>query len=273
MTGAPASAAGLLRGGDAAGARGLLLAEIKAKPSDARLRIFLFQLSCVLGDWSRALTQLETAAQLDEGARAMEQTYRRVLSGEAERRRVFAGDATPTIFGKPESWVADFVEALRLDAKGEAAAAERLRAAGRDRAAAAPGEIDGEPFEWISDADGRLGPILEIIAKGGYYWLPMQNVSAIAIEAPSDLRDFVWLPARLTLANGGETPCFIPARYPGSESSDDPGIKLARKTEWREVADGVFRGEGQRMLATDASDYALLNVRQVRLAPAALKDA
>ena len=42
-----------------------LQGEIRAKPEDARLRIFLFQLLCVLGRWDRALTQLNVLSQLD----------------------------------------------------------------------------------------------------------------------------------------------------------------------------------------------------------------
>ena len=42
-----------------------LQAEIRARPEDARLRIFLFQLLSVLGQWDRALTQLNVLADLD----------------------------------------------------------------------------------------------------------------------------------------------------------------------------------------------------------------
>ena len=256
-----------LRAGDPVGARDLLLKEVTAAPGDARLRVFLFQLSCILGDWKRAESQLATAAQLDESAKAMEETYRRLLAAEAERRRVFAGEARPTIFGKPEPWVADFVEALRLEAEGASEAAERLREAARDKARAQAGDIDGAAFQWIADADSRLGPLLEVIANGGYYWLPFENLRALAVEAPGDLRDFAWIPARLTFANGGESVAFIPSRYPGSEASADADIRLARKTEWRERPGGAYIGAGQRILATDAADYALLDVRQVKFAP------
>ena len=36
---------------------------------------------------------------------------------------------------------------------------------------------------------------------------------------------------------------------------DDDLIRLGRKTEWREVAEGVFLGSGQRMLATDQGEW------------------
>ena len=39
--------------------------EIRAHPEDPKLRIFLFQLHCVLGNWTKALTQLQVIAGID----------------------------------------------------------------------------------------------------------------------------------------------------------------------------------------------------------------
>ena len=120
-------------------------------------------------------------------------------------------------------------------------------------------------FEWIADADSRLGPILELIVNGRYYWVPFSRISEIRLEEPEDLRDIVWAPAYLTWANGGETVGLIPTRYPGSEQSEDAHIRMARKTEWVEQADNFYVGLGQRVLATDVEEYSLLNVRHIAL--------
>src|SRR4030095_4927997 len=105
-------------------------------------------------------------------------------------------------------------------------------------------------FEWIADADPRVGPVCEAIIDGRYYWVPFERIQSVAIEAPSPLRDVVWPPATLTLANGGQTAALLPARYPGSEADDDGLIQLARKTEWYEGAPETFYGRGQPMAPT-----------------------
>ena len=56
-----------VKDGDPAGALALLQQEVRAKPADPKLRVFLFQLLCVLGQWERALNQLKVAAELDPG--------------------------------------------------------------------------------------------------------------------------------------------------------------------------------------------------------------
>lgn len=40
---------------------------VRANPSDSKLRVFLFQLLSVLGQWDRALNQLNVAAELEIG--------------------------------------------------------------------------------------------------------------------------------------------------------------------------------------------------------------
>jgi type VI secretion system protein ImpE len=96
----------------------------------------------------------------------------------------------------------------------------------------------------------------------------VHRIARISIEAPSDARDLVWLPAQFTWTNQGEALGFIPARYPGSELIDDDSIRMARKTEWKEVAPQTFHGLGQRLLTTDAAEYGLLEVREIVLTPA-----
>jgi type VI secretion system protein ImpE len=90
----------------------------------------------------------------------------------------------------------------------------------------------------------------------------------LRIDVPVDLRDLVWVPAEVRWQNEGEAVALIPTRYPGAESSDDPLIKLARKTDWQDLGEDLFCGQGQRTLTTDQSDYSLLEIRKITLASA-----
>jgi len=239
--------------------------QVRSNPADAKARVFLFQLLCVLGQYERALTQLNVAGDMDASTLAMVQTYREALSCEALRREIFAGRRSPLVFGDPEQWVALLLQALALGADGSHAQANELRSEAFEKAPTTSGELDGQPFEWIADADSRLGPILEAVVNGNYYWIPFARVKEINLEAPEDLRDMVWMPAYFTWANGGETVGLIPTRYPGSELSDDPQIQMARKTDWAVEGEDSYVGYGQRILATDVDEYPLLNVRHVKL--------
>lgn len=245
-----------------------LQGQVRKDPSNARHRVFLFQLLCVLGDWDRARDQLKVLAELDAGSLALVHVYGAAIGCELFRREVFAGTRTPLVLGEPLPWVALLVQALAAGAPGGSGDAGALRAEALDQAPEIAGSIDGHAFQWLADADSRTAPVWEAMIDGRYYWVPLERIRSVVIEPPADLRDVVWLPAHLGLANGGEAAALLPARYPGSESDPDPLIRLGRKTEWDEVAPQTFHGRGQRMLATDAQEFPLLDVRRIDLLPA-----
>ena len=252
-----------LRDGDLDGALRQLQEAVHAKPEDSKLRVFLFQLLSVLGQWERALNQLNVAAELDPGALAMAQMYREALHCEVLRAQVFEGRKSPMVFGQPDQWLALLIEALLLDGQGKHAEAGTLRSAAFDEADATSGVLDGQPFEWIADADSRLGPVCEAIINGRYYWLPFSHLRAISIDAPEDLRDLVWMPAHFQFENGGESVALIPTRYPDSEKADDNQLLLARKTVWIEAAADTYHGLGQRLFATDHGEIPLMDTRKI----------
>src|SRR5487761_1998865 len=115
----PAAAEQALKEGDVARTMKLLTEQVRAHPQDAKLRVFLFQLLCVLGQWDRALNQLNVALELDAKMLPMVQTYREAIACEALRKQVFDGHKAPMLFGEPETWIALLIEALLREGRGE----------------------------------------------------------------------------------------------------------------------------------------------------------
>lgn len=252
-----------LKDGKPAEALRLLTLEVRNNPADAKRRVFLFQLLALLGQWERAQTQLNVTGEMEPLNAMMVGAYSEALRGEQVRAEVFAGKRMPVIIGEPEQWLALLLQALKLTAEGHHEQAQALREQAFEEAGAVGGQIDGAPFEWIADADPRIGPCLEIIVNGGYSWVPFSRLKELKFEAPSDLRDKIWAPVEVTWTNGGKAIGFIPTRYPGSERSEDGDLVLGRKTEWLQLAGGLEVAEGQRMLATDEGEYPLLDVRLI----------
>lgn len=198
------SAEDLLKSGDLDGALAALQDSIRADAANPALRIFLFQLLSVRGDWKRAIAQLKLSAEMDDIATQMAQTYREGIICEVYREKVFSGEKDPLIFGEPEEWIALMVEAMKANVAGNADQAAATRARAFDAAPTVSGRLNGEPFEWIADADMRLGPLLEIVVNGRYFWMPFTSIAKAKFEDPIDLRDAVWTPAEIKLANGGD---------------------------------------------------------------------
>ena len=221
----------------------------------------------MLGQWARAHTQLNVIADMEPTAGPMREMIGHALRCEKIRAAVFVGHRSPMVFGEPEAWLAALIESLLSSGSGKTALSQSLWLRAFDTAPASSGTIDGVRFEWIADADSRLGPVLEAMVNGRYYWVPFTRLAAVEIEAPTDLRDFVWLPAHLHFTNGGEAIAMLPVRYPGSELSTDNQIVMARATEWRPAEPGSERwfGLGQRVIVTDAGEHDLLAIRSIAL--------
>ena len=263
------SAQALFAAGDLTGCLAQLQTDVRRQPADYKLRVFLAQLLMVSGDWERALTQLAVAAELDAGTLPMLHAYSTAIQCERLRLQVFRGERSPLVFGEPSPWIAGLLQALSLQASGQAVQAAALRSDALASAKVTAGTLNGSQFEWVADADSRLGPVLEVFLNGAYYWAPFERIQRIVIEPPSDARDLVWIPAQLTWTNGGEAMGLIPARYPGSERDVDDGIRLARKTQWLNLGAEQYAGLGQRILSSDADEIGLLDVRELTLHAAA----
>jgi type VI secretion system protein ImpE len=255
----------------------LVKEDVRKHPQDAEHRVFLFQLFAVTGEWARSLAQLKVAAELDKKCETMADAYVNILQCEALRGEVFLGKRSPLIFGEPEPWIAKLIEALRLSGDQNYESAYHLQAEALDEAAPSPGVITTRPrgeivasetvaFEWIADADSRIGPFVEVFMQGKYYWVPFSRIQEIRFHDVTDLRDYVWIAAQFTWAGGGEMVGMIPVRYPKSETHTDSLIRLGRKTDWQQVCEQVFLGIGQRMLTTDTDEYALLDLSSIAFA-------
>lgn len=237
-------------------------AEARSAPTDASARMKLFRLFAITGQWDRAATQLDTASTLDSSLGFTATVWRQAIACERFRAEVFAGRRTPVIAGEPPAWLAMMIEALRA---GMTPAAAALRAQALETAPTRGGTIDGRAFEWIADADSRLGPVVETFIDGKYYWVPFERIRSIVLPAPDDLLDKVWASSEMTFDAGGTKHVLLPVRYPGSESIDDEPIRLAGQTRWDGSDELGWCGSGQRVWTTDGDEFGLLDVRSLSI--------
>ncbi|MBC7505684.1 MAG: virulence protein SciE type [Sandarakinorhabdus sp.] len=253
----------LLKAGDIPGARAALAAELKRAPQDVRARQFFWQLMAIVGDLDKADSQLKALGGVQASAMMMGSVYMQCINAERLRIKTFAGELAPKSLVGVEPWVEGLLAALTATIKGEGNAADRHDAALAE-APASPGTIDGASFEWLADADGRFGPMLEVIIGADYGFIPFVAMNRIRAEPVADLRDTVWRPAEISLKSGQSSMVFIPARYPGTTATGDSALMLGRRTDWITAGD-LEIGLGQRLLATDIDDHGVLEPFDIRL--------
>lgn len=258
-----ADADALLRQADVDGARAALVEAVRAAPGDQRLRMFLFQLLAIGGEWDKARNQLQSLAQLSPEAQMLSVTYNQVIDAEKARDAVFSGAGEAQLLMGEGGWAEGVAQAIGKFARGEAAEGEALRDAAFDLAPEMPGTCDGRRFDWITDCDSRFGPTFEVVLGGKYGLLPFDVVKSITSTGPEDLRDTIWYPVEMEFRNGHSAAAFLPARYPGTEKAESGLERLGRVTEWTEQ-DWGQQGSGQRLWTfSDDGDCGILEFRKI----------
>ncbi len=212
-----------------------LAAEIRQRPTDARLRTFFFELLAFEGEFDRAAKHLSVLAQTSRDAEFGTLLYRSALAAERQRQQIFERRAYPAESGS-----------------------------------AGPGTLNGKPFQTIEDADPRIGARLEMFVAGEYVWLPFKHVGSVVMEPPRMLRDLIWATARVATGPSfqgrelGEV--IVPVLYPLSFQRAREEVKLGRETEWEDTPAGPVPF-GQKMLLVDGEETVpYLEIRQLQFA-------
>ncbi len=89
---------------------------MRDKPVDPSRRWQLAQVLCVLGDWLRAMQQLQTLAMLDASKESLARMYRELIRAEGWRERVMQGALDPAFaYDDVPAWTRDLLDALHHD--------------------------------------------------------------------------------------------------------------------------------------------------------------
>lgn len=237
--------------------------KVKANPTDTQQRIFLFELLLFAGDWGRAERQMEAIAHQSMEAGLGVQVYRDNLKAERDRARLFSEGLQPHFIAGAPAYVRLHPEAINHLREGNLGAARETLDRAEEERPAFKGTLNGQPFADFRDYHDLVGPVLELIVQGQYTWLPLEQIKRLEIEAPKNLRDLMWTPARIETTDGSNGEVYIPSLYEGSHNHLNDQVKLGRMTDWTPAGEGVFLASGLRLFLVDGDDKALLEVREI----------
>ncbi|WP_439683115.1 ImpE family protein [Cupriavidus oxalaticus] len=254
----------LQQAGSTTGAVGAAESAVRQQPGAFEARWRLFQWLCVMGDWPRALKQLQVATQLAPDFAQTAHVYRDLIRAEVFRKDVFKGTREPGTLTPAPAWVGRLRAALALAEAGDIEGADRSRHMALSDVSVSTGDHDGATFTWITDSDTRLGPTCELISAGRYAWLPFSQLRKLEMGPVAGLLDLIWRPVTATLTDGMVVRGFVPVHYPGSEEGSD-AIRLSRETQLTEVGQTGVVACGQKTWMTDAGDIGLLDVTTLTL--------
>lgn len=208
--------------------------ELRKQPGDTKRRTFLFELLCFAGEYDRATKHLDVLAAAGPEAESGAMLYRAALHAQRTREDMFARGELPVQSDLPSP----------------------------------AGICNGKTFQTFTDEDDRVGTNLEVFLAGSYTWIPFRYIESVELQPPTRLRDLLWAPAILRttkdfrLQDLGEV--LLPTLAPMSWKHADDAVRLGRTTVWQEDADAGPVPVGQKVFVTEDTDYAMLELREVR---------
>jgi type VI secretion system protein ImpE len=253
----------LLEAGQLTPAIEQVTAELKNKPADVSLRLFLFELLCFSGDLNRAEKQLDVVGHQDAKVDLGVQVYRNNIKAERDRRRLFSEGLQPHFLSEPPEYIDRHLEAINQLRQGNLGQVRELLDRAEEERPAISGQLSGESFQDFRDADDFVSPILELIVHDKYTWLPFEQLKRIEIAEPKQLRDLIWTSATLESAQGAIGEVFIPVLYAGSSDHPNNLVKLGRMTDWRKLAGDLDSAAGSRLFLIDDEDRPIFEARTI----------
>ncbi|ENZ2718575.1 type VI secretion system-associated protein TagK [Salmonella enterica] len=184
--------------------------------------------------------------------------YLDLVRCEMFRHTVFQGEQRPGFLLPQPVWVESLLAALAChDDTGEV---DKHRNTALEAITDTGGQWNGGAFDWASDSDSRLGPVLELVTGGVYIWLPFSQIRSLESPQPTRLTDLLWKPVNITLVNGDTHGAWLFTRYSGSESASD-ALRLCRETAWQDgPGETTVRALGQKVWLTSHGDISLLDM-------------
>src|SRR5205807_5743362 len=88
------------------------------------------------------------------------------------------------------------------------------------------GKLAGKEFQDFRDYDDFVAPVLELIVKDKYVWLPFEQIQRLEISPPRQLRDMSWASARVEAQDGTTGEVYMPTLYQGTSDSDNDQVRL-----------------------------------------------
>ena len=160
------------------------VAEVKARPTDQGLRLFLFELLAFSGELDRARRQVDAVHHGQPDLDLATLGYRKLIDSEAARRRFFDEGVPPEVLGEETLAIRLRIEAAGQLRLGRPAEATALLEQADEATPPVHGTLNGKPFATLRDADDLFGGVLEVMAQGKYFWVALEQVVGLGMTAP-----------------------------------------------------------------------------------------
>lgn len=189
--------------------------------------------------------------------------YRGNFKAERDRMKLFSDGLKPQFMTAAPSYIEDLLMANNRLREGNVFEARSILDSVEENRPAFPCTVNGEGFSDFRDYSDLTMCVFEAIHKDTYVWLPFESIQKVEFFEPKTLRDLYWIQGKVELTNGISGEVFFPTLYSGSWKSENDQVRLGRATDWRDMGEELFVGEGTKLFWMDGRDKSILDIRTI----------
>lgn len=238
---------------------------VKSNPSDVSRRACLYELSALCGNWERCVNQLETIIQLGGDALHWAAHMANIHSEKSRTSFWKSSDAAhPPLVGD-DDYASEIADSLIHSKKSGSQFHDHFEEFGQLDFGSCI--INGDSVMSVSFVDSRLTGFFEASEQGEYVWIYAGGIQKIECAEPAgDLTRLLWIPAKITFADGTIRVCTLFGLYPESFNSSNNMVRLGRDNEWDNDTEGLNIGYGPVLLTTNDAVIPLTQIRTLDFA-------
>ena len=186
--------------------------------------------------------------------------YQQNLKAERDRMKYFTDGLMPEFMTAKAAYIDSLISANNRIREGNTAEARQMLDEVEEKRPAFRCRVNGEEYSDFRDYNDLTMCVFEALHKDSYMWIPFEHVDRIEFFKPKSLRDLYWIQAKIDLVSGIGGEMFVPALYAETWKSSDDQVRLGRMTDWRDLGDDIFVGEGTRLFWMDGKDKSILDI-------------
>jgi type VI secretion system protein ImpE len=241
---------------------------LRHNPADIGGRLLLAELLVFNGDFERADTVLDAAAELDPVVTIGTAEFRQLLRAALARRQHAREGRLPEFLGELSPALRKSLAAQVALRAGDAREAASLAAEAEELRPRVAGRAGDSPFDDFRDVDDLCAGYFEFLTTTGkYFWVPTERVASVEFHPPGRPRDLAWRRATVSVIGGPDGDVYLPALYQTAQTAPSDELRLGRLTDWIEPKEGPVQGIGQRVFLVGDEAVGIMDLTTLRFAP------
>ncbi len=235
--------------------------KLKDDPLNVDMRATYVELLCVKGDLEKADNQLDMMVRQNPDFLVGALNLRQLIRAMQSRLDFYNGADSAAVFHEADAELETLLK-MRLALKDNRFdEAQELAGELETLRQTVSLQINDQIFDDVRDMDDTLCGYVELFGTDGKYYLAkFSEIEFLEVKAPESIVEMLLRRVEVSIKNGPSGEAFLPVVYAESTTEAE---RLARESDWNELAPQLFTGLGQKMWLAGEQALAITDIKTI----------